>query len=187
MELLSLWFTGVQCVLSGIELWVYAWMYWIIQHKSVIFSECITKVCLVLYRAESNLADRSKRFTLYTLTYLFIPTPTGLLWKALSLLQILREDYSLTYICMLQSPPLTRYSFIQLRELGVVEITNSASLWPFIVFIERLNLQFVCDCDSVACMHYASEWNARSKHYRMWYTVLHNPLNYTCYPVGLLH
>ena len=50
-------------MLSGIELGVYAWMYWIIQHKSVIFSECITKVCLVLYRAESNLSDRSKRFT----------------------------------------------------------------------------------------------------------------------------
>ena len=38
MELFLLWFTGVQCALSGIELWVYAWMYWIIQHKSVIFS-----------------------------------------------------------------------------------------------------------------------------------------------------
>ena len=73
-------------------------MYWIIQHKSVIFSECITKVCLVLYRGESNLSDRSKRFTLYTLTYLFIPTPNRLLWKALRLLQILREDYSLTYM-----------------------------------------------------------------------------------------
>ena len=70
-------------------------MYWIIQRKSVIFSECSTKVCLVLYRAESNL---SKRFTPYTLTYLFIPTPTRLLWKALSLLQILREDYSLTHM-----------------------------------------------------------------------------------------
>ncbi len=98
--IIFLWFTGVglQCVLSGIELWVYAWMYWIIQHKSVIFSECITKACFVLYRAESNLSDRSKRFTLYTLTYLFIPTPTRLLWKALSLLKILREDYSLTYM-----------------------------------------------------------------------------------------
>ena len=94
MELLLLLYTGAQCVLSGTELW----MYWIIQHKSVIFSECITKVCLVLYRAESNLSDRSKRFTPYTLTYLFIPTPTRLLWKALSLLQTLREDYSLTYM-----------------------------------------------------------------------------------------
>ena len=36
------------------------------------------------------------RFTLYTLTYLFTPTPTRLLWKELSLLQMLREDYSLT-------------------------------------------------------------------------------------------
>ena len=85
-------------MLSGIELWVYAWVYWIIQHKSVIFSECITNVCLVLYRGESNLSDSSKRFSLYTLTYLFIPTPTRLLWKALSVLQILREDYSLTYM-----------------------------------------------------------------------------------------
>ena len=40
----------------------------------------------------------------------------------------------------------------------MVEITNSASLWPFIVFIvESLNLQFVCDSDSAACMGYASE------------------------------
>ena len=99
MELFLLWFTGVQCVLSGVKLWVYAWMYWIIQHKSVIFSECITQVYLVLYRGgESNLSDRSKRSTLYTLTYLFIPTSTRLLWKALSLLQILGEDYSLTYM-----------------------------------------------------------------------------------------
>ena len=88
-------------------------------------------------------------------------------------------------ICMLHSPSLARYSFIQLRELGVVEITNSASLWPFIVFIERLNLQFVCDSDSAACM--GSEWSAQSKHYSMWYIVLHNPLNYNCYPVGFLH
>ena len=85
-------------MLSGIELSVYAWMYWIIEHKSVIFSECITKVCLVLYRAESNLSYRSKRFTLYTLPYLFIMTPTRLLWKALRLLQILRENNSLTYM-----------------------------------------------------------------------------------------
>ena len=98
MELFLLWFTGVQCVLSGIALWVYDWMYWIIQHKTVVFSECITKVCLVLYRAESNLSDRSKRFTLYTLTYLFIPTPTRLIWKEFSLLQILREEYSLTHV-----------------------------------------------------------------------------------------
>ena len=112
MELFFLWFTGVQCVLSGIELWVYAWMYWIIQHKSAIFSECITKVCLVLYRAESNLSDRSKRLTLYTVTYLFIPTPTRLLWKALSLLQILREDYSLTYIFMHVAIPVSNHVLV---------------------------------------------------------------------------
>ena len=55
-------------------------------------------VCLVLYSAESSLSDRSKRFTLYNLTYLFIPTLTRLLWKAFSLMQILREDYSLTFL-----------------------------------------------------------------------------------------
>ena len=101
---------------------------------------CITKVCLVLYGAETSLSDRSvfhtshpcihvhsdkksaspgsiqpcckyvwsykiftdqwsdrsKCFTFYTLTYLFIPTPTRLLWKEVSLLQTLREEYSLT-------------------------------------------------------------------------------------------
>ena len=72
-------------------------MYWIIQHKIVIFSECVPNECLVLYSAESSRSDRSKRFVLYNnLTYLFIPTPTRLLWKAFSLLQILGEDYSLT-------------------------------------------------------------------------------------------
>ena len=38
-----------------------------------------------------------------------------------------------------------RYSFLQLSELGVVEITNLASLWTFIVFIERQHLHFVYD------------------------------------------
>ena len=31
-------------------------------------------------------------------------------------------------VCMLQSPSIVTYSFIQLRELGVVEIANAASL-----------------------------------------------------------
>ena len=73
-------------------------MHWIIQHKSVIFSECVPKVCFVLNSAESILSDRSKRFTFYTLTYLYIPTPTRLPWKAFSLLQLLRKDYSLTFL-----------------------------------------------------------------------------------------
>ena len=50
---------------------------------------------MVLYSADSSLSDRSKRFTLYILTYLFIPTPTRLLWKAVSVLQILCEHNSL--------------------------------------------------------------------------------------------
>ena len=45
--------------------------------------------------------------------------------------------------CILQYASIARYSFIQLRELGVVEIANSVSLWTFIVFIGRPNLQFV--------------------------------------------
>ena len=74
-------------------------MYCIIQHKSVFSQNVLQRyVWSYNYRGESNLSDRSKRFTLYTMTYLFIPTPTRLLWKALSLLQILGEDYSLTYM-----------------------------------------------------------------------------------------
>ena len=54
-------------------------MYRTIQHKRVIFSECVTKVCLVL-----SLSDRSKCFTHHTLGYLFIPTQIWLLLEAFS-------------------------------------------------------------------------------------------------------
>ena len=167
MELFLLWCTGVLHVLSGVELLVYAWMYWIIQHKCVIFSECVPNECLVIYSAESSLSDRSKRFTIYTPTYLFIPTPTRLLCKAY--------------------PSIVRYSFIQLRELGVVELANSAPLWSLIVFIGRHNLQFVYDSDSAACTHYASKWSVQSTHYRTWYNVVQNPLIIPFVQLGCRH
>ena len=167
MELFLFWFTVVRYVLSRVEHWVYAWMYWIIQHKRVIFSKCIPNVCLVLYSAEYSLSDRSKRFTLYNLTYLFIPTPTRHLWKSIQLVaNTTRRLFTHLFAA--------RY-FIQLSELGVVEITNSAPLWPFIVFIDRQHLQFVYDSDTAACMHHASEWSVQSKHYIMWHKVLQNP------------
>ena len=59
-------------------------MYRIIKHKSVIFSECVPNVCLVLNSVVSSLSDRSKYFTLYSLRYLFIPTHIWLLLEAFS-------------------------------------------------------------------------------------------------------
>ena len=63
-----------------------------------------------LYSTVSGLSDRSKHFTLQSLTHMFIPTPTQLLWDPLSHAAITHEGYSLTF------PPLSiaRYSFIQL-------------------------------------------------------------------------
>ena len=80
-------------------------VYWIIQHKSVIFSECVAKVCLVLYRVASGLSDRSECFTLHTLAYLFIPTQLWLLLEAFSHVAITvqrlhsRESCVLTTFC----------------------------------------------------------------------------------------
>ena len=59
-------------------------MYRIIQHKSVIFSECVPNVCLVLNSLVFSMSDCSKCFTLHTLGYLFIPTHIWLLLEAFS-------------------------------------------------------------------------------------------------------
>ena len=48
------------------------------------------------------------------LAYLFIPTPTRLLWEGFSHVAITREDNSITF----PLPSIARYSFIQLSELG---------------------------------------------------------------------
>ena len=48
------------------------------------FSECVRKVCLVLYRVASGLSDHSKCFTVHTLAYLFIPTQSWLLLEEFS-------------------------------------------------------------------------------------------------------
>ena len=53
-------------------------------NTKVIFSECVTKVCLVLHTVASSLSDHSKCFTLHTLAYLFILTQIRLLREALS-------------------------------------------------------------------------------------------------------
>ena len=73
-------------MLSGVEPLVYVFnvAYWTIQHKSVLFSECVTNVCLVSYSSASSLSDRSKCFTLHTLACLFLLTQS----------RLLREDFT---------------------------------------------------------------------------------------------
>ena len=63
-------------------------MYRIIQHKSVIFSECVTKVCLVLNSMVSSLSDRSPWDTCS-----FRPK-FGFSWKHSAILQLLCEDFT---------------------------------------------------------------------------------------------
>ena len=77
---------------------------------------------MVLYSAVSSPLDRSKRFTLYPLADLFIPTPFSASLGSILAMQQLRNDYSLTF------PPLSiaRYSFIQLSRLRRREVKENA-------------------------------------------------------------
>ena len=65
---------------------------------------------MFLYSAVSSQLDRSKRFTFHPLSDLFIPTPLDFSGKHAAITH--------EYCSILFPPPIARYSFIQLSELG---------------------------------------------------------------------
>ena len=80
---------------------------------------------MFLYSAVSNPLDRSKRFTLHLWQTCLFRHQLDFSGKNSAMLQLLHEDYSLTFPLL----SIARCSYIQLRELGrtkICKLVNSS-------------------------------------------------------------